>query len=172
LNGVIRILNYLVRKHTDPRPKKAKVNVTELSAEFENYPGVTPASFNSDQLAFNAQMVRNLHPPPDLSPQQSYTRDITIKEIEKIKKHIKTHGLNTAVGVDGFSYEDCMSIPNEKLLEFFLYCLKNQDMPWFWLTSLLIGILKKDKNTTDPSSYRLIALECCIRKNQNCYGLL
>jgi hypothetical protein len=30
--------------------------------------------------------------------------------------------------------------------------------------SLLIGILKKDKDATDPSSYRLIALECCMLK--------
>jgi hypothetical protein len=68
------------------------------------------------------------------------------------------------MGVDGFSYEDCLAIPNEKLLEFFLYCVKNQDMPRLWLTALLIGILKKDKDATDPSSYRLIALECCMLK--------
>jgi hypothetical protein len=127
--------------------------VTELSAEFEaclNYPKVTPASFNSDQLAFHARIAKSLHPPPDSSPRQSYTRDITLEEIEEVKRHIKAHGLETAMGVDGFSYDDCLSIPNEKLLEFFLYCLKNQDMPRFWLTSLLIGILKKDKDPTDP----------------------
>ncbi|KAJ6452057.1 hypothetical protein C8R45DRAFT_764413, partial [Mycena sanguinolenta] len=69
-----------VRKYTDPRPKKAKVTVTELSADFEarlNYPTTVPASFNSDQLAFNARMARNLQPLPDSSPRQSYTRDIT-----------------------------------------------------------------------------------------------
>lgn len=98
-------------------------------------------------------------PPPDTSPRRSYTRDITIEEIEAMKRHIKAHGDDTAMGVDGFSYQDCMEIPNEKLLEFFLYCLKNQDMPQFWLMSLLIGILKKDKDAADPSSYPLIALE-------------
>jgi hypothetical protein len=141
--------------------------VTQLSADFEarlNYPKVPPASFNSVQLAFNARMAKELRPPPDLSPRLSYTRDITIEEIEPMKRHIKAHGLDTAIGVDGFSYQDCLDIPNEKLLEFFLYYLKNQDMPRFWLMSLLIGILKKDKDATDPSSYRLIALECCMLK--------
>jgi hypothetical protein len=59
-----------VRKRTDPRPKKAKVNVTQLSADLEarlDYPKMLPASFNSDQLVFNARMAKELRPPPDLS---------------------------------------------------------------------------------------------------------
>jgi hypothetical protein len=83
------------------------------------------------------------------------------EEIEAMK-HIKAHCLDTSMGVDGFSYKDCLEIPNEKLLIFFLYCLKHQDMPRFWLTCLLIGILKKDKDASEPSSYRLVALECCM----------
>ncbi|KAK6977107.1 hypothetical protein R3P38DRAFT_2439050, partial [Favolaschia claudopus] len=74
------------------------------------------------------------------------------------------NGLDTTVGVDGFSYKDCLQIPNENLLEFFRYCLKNQDIPRPWLVSLLIGILKKDKDPFERSSYRLIALECCMLK--------
>jgi hypothetical protein len=102
--------------------------------------------------------------PPYTSPRQSCTRDITLEEIEEMKLHIKEHGLDTALGVDGFSYGDCLAVPNEKLLEFFLFCLRNEDAPRPWLISLLIGILKKDKDATDPSSYRLIALECCMLK--------
>ena len=116
-----------MRKRTDPRPKKSQVTVTQLSADFEvrsNYPQVTPPSFNAEQLAFNAEMAKKLkNPPPDTSPRQSYTREITIEEIEEMKRHIKAHGLDTAMGVDGYSYKDCMAIPNEKLPEFFLYCL-------------------------------------------------
>jgi hypothetical protein len=37
-------------------------------------------------------------------------------------------------------------------------------MPRFWMMSLLIGMLNKDKDATDPYSYRLIALECCVLK--------
>ncbi|KAJ6520736.1 hypothetical protein B0H19DRAFT_1264936 [Mycena capillaripes] len=33
-------------------------------------------------------------------------------------------------------------------------------MPRFWLISLLVVILKKDKDAADPTSYRLIDLEC------------
>ncbi|KAK6981237.1 hypothetical protein R3P38DRAFT_2808333 [Favolaschia claudopus] len=124
-----------------------------------------PKSFNSDQLAFNTWMARELAAePPDLSPRQSYTREITLEDVEGMKKHIKKNGLDTAVGVDGFSYKDCLQIPNENLLEFFRYCLKNQDIPRPWLVSLLIGILKKDEDPFEPSSYRLIALEYCMLK--------
>ncbi|KAJ7111243.1 hypothetical protein C8R44DRAFT_933374 [Mycena epipterygia] len=97
-----------VRKRTDPRPKPAKVSVEALSANFDarlNYAQVTPDSFNSEQLAFNARMNKELkHPPPDTSPQQSYTRDITTEEIEAMKRHIKAHRIDTAMRVDGFSY--------------------------------------------------------------------
>jgi hypothetical protein len=79
-----------------------------------------------------------------------------------MKQHIKEYGLDTSAGVDDFSYEDCLAIPNEKLLEFFLYCVKNRNMAQFWLISLLI--LKKDKDAADPSRYRLIAVECCMLK--------
>ncbi|KAJ7150527.1 hypothetical protein C8R43DRAFT_837599, partial [Mycena crocata] len=109
------------------RPKKSKVTVTQLSDDFEarlNFPEVTPPSFNSEQLAFNARMAKELkRPPPDTSPQQLYTREITIQEIEAMKRHIIAHGLDTAMGVDGFSYRDCLAIPNDKLLEFFRYRL-------------------------------------------------
>jgi hypothetical protein len=142
--------------------------VTELSVDFEarlNYPEVTPKSFSKEQLEFNARMARELNQNRiDKSPRQSCTRDITLEDVEWMKRHIKEHRLDTSAGVDDFSYEDCLAIPNEKLLEFFLYCLKKRDMPRLWLIALLIGILKKDKDATDPSSYRLIALECCMLK--------
>jgi hypothetical protein len=80
-----------------------------------------------------------------------------------MKRHISENGLDTAVGMDEFSYKACLEIPNEKLLEF-LYCVKNRKIPQHWLTALLIGILKKDKVPTDPKGYRLIALECCMLK--------
>ncbi|KAJ7032921.1 hypothetical protein C8F04DRAFT_958347, partial [Mycena alexandri] len=137
-----------VREHTDARPKKSKVSLTGLAKDFEarlNHPAKTPATFNSEQLAFNARMARelNAHELVDTSPRLSYTREITLKDIEEMKKHIKEHGLDTSVGVDAFSYQDCLAVPNEKLLEFFQFCLKNQDA---------------------PRLYRLIALECCMLK--------
>ncbi|KAJ7149464.1 hypothetical protein C8R43DRAFT_835786, partial [Mycena crocata] len=89
-----------VRKRTDPRQRKSKVTVEELSKDFEarlNFPQVTPRSFNAEQLAFNARMANELKDPrPDSSPKQSFTRDITIEEIEAMKHHIIAHGLDTA----------------------------------------------------------------------------
>jgi ribonuclease HI len=70
-----------VRKRTDARPKKAKVSLNALARDFEerlNYPETQSATFNSNQLAFNARMARELEMElPDTSPRQSYTRDIT-----------------------------------------------------------------------------------------------
>jgi hypothetical protein len=106
-----------VRKCTDPRPKKAKVNVTQLSVDFEarlNYPKVPPASINSDQLAFNARMAKELRPLPDLSPRLSYTQDITIEEIEAMKRHIKAHGFDTAMGVDVLLISRLLGYPQRK----------------------------------------------------------
>ncbi|KAJ6537551.1 hypothetical protein DFH09DRAFT_837199, partial [Mycena vulgaris] len=89
-----------VRKRTDLQPKKAKVSLANLSVDFKdrlNYPESPPTSFNADQLAFNARMARELNAEPvDTSPRQSYTRDITLKEIEWMKRHITEHGLDTA----------------------------------------------------------------------------
>ncbi|KAJ7929850.1 hypothetical protein B0H13DRAFT_2310238 [Mycena leptocephala] len=106
-------------------------------------------------------MARELASRPtlaDTTPLQSCTRDITLEDVEWMKRHITEHGLDTAIGVDGFSYKDCLDIPNEILLEFFLYCIK---VPQYWLTMLLIGILKKDKEAkpAEPSldSSRCIA---------------
>ncbi|KAJ7778028.1 hypothetical protein DFH07DRAFT_681812, partial [Mycena maculata] len=89
-----------VRKRTDARPKKAKVGLHDLSSDFEVRlnPSVNPpASFNQEQLAFHARMARDLrHEPVDTSPRQSYTRDITLDEVQDMKRHIKEHGLDTA----------------------------------------------------------------------------
>ncbi|KAJ7155021.1 hypothetical protein C8R46DRAFT_831490, partial [Mycena filopes] len=86
-----------VRKRTDARPRKSKVSLQDLSDNFEtrlNYPPVVPATFNMDHLAFNKRMAAELLPGlADDSPRQSYSRDITIEEIEEMKRHIKSHGL-------------------------------------------------------------------------------
>ncbi|KAJ7141623.1 hypothetical protein C8R46DRAFT_921124, partial [Mycena filopes] len=89
-----------VKKRSDARPRKAKVSLKDLTGNFEarlNYPPQMPASFNADQLAFNERMANELAENlPDNSPRQSYTRDITLEEIESMKRHIKAHGLDTA----------------------------------------------------------------------------
>ncbi|KAJ7766155.1 hypothetical protein B0H16DRAFT_1243075, partial [Mycena metata] len=89
-----------VRKRTDPRPKKSKVTVTQLATDFEarlNYPKVSPSSFNDDLLKFNARMARDLSGDlADRSPRQSCTREITMEDIEWMKRHIKEHGIDTA----------------------------------------------------------------------------
>ncbi|KAJ7127264.1 hypothetical protein C8R43DRAFT_897521, partial [Mycena crocata] len=166
-----------VRRHTDARRKKAKVTLQQLSTDFEsrlNYPATTPRSFNSDQLEFNARMARKLtHEPMDTSLLQSYTRDIALEEIEEIKAHIKEHGLDTALGVDGFSYADCLAVPNAKLLEFFLYRLIALECCMLKMLTLIIdrrlregaeaiGAIPKTQNGFQPD----------LRTNSNPFVLL
>ncbi|KAK7017841.1 hypothetical protein R3P38DRAFT_3201499 [Favolaschia claudopus] len=51
-----------VRNDTDPRTRKAKVSLTELSAVFErlDFPATMPESCNSYGVAFNSHMAREL----------------------------------------------------------------------------------------------------------------
>ncbi|KAK7020907.1 hypothetical protein R3P38DRAFT_2781534 [Favolaschia claudopus] len=45
-----------------------------------------PKTFNFDQLAFNGRMARDLNAePPDVSPRQSYTREISLQDIQEMK---------------------------------------------------------------------------------------
>jgi hypothetical protein len=91
-----------------------------------------------------------------MSSRQSYTREISPEEIETMKRHIKAHGIDTAAGVDSFSYQYCMDIPNEKLLRFFRLSKAPRH------ASVLVDWDPQGQDATDPSSFRVLALECCV----------
>ncbi|KAJ7263168.1 hypothetical protein B0H12DRAFT_977612, partial [Mycena haematopus] len=119
------------------RPKPVQVSLDELTVEFQkrmNEPEETPPSFNKELLqGWAEEFERMPRTNEDWSPRKSFSRKLTLEDIEWGKRHIRKH-LQTASGIDDFSYGDIMEIPNEKLL------------------ALL------------QASYRLVVLECCLLK--------
>ncbi|KAJ7269983.1 hypothetical protein B0H12DRAFT_999598, partial [Mycena haematopus] len=119
------------------RPKPVQVSLDELTVEFQkrmNEPEETPLSFNKELLqGWAEEFERMPRTNEDWSPRKSFSRKLTLEDIEWGKRHIRKH-LQTASGIDDFSYGDIMEIPNEKLL------------------ALL------------QASYRLVVLECCLLK--------
>jgi hypothetical protein len=62
------------------------------------------------------------------------------------------------------SYKTIAKIPNPALLELFNRCIADLNAPQNWFTTVLVGVLKVGKPATDPDSYWLIGLECCLLK--------
>lgn len=158
----------VLRDWTDPRPKPVQVSLNQLTEEFTtrmNHPVETPASFNIAQLAIDKELADDLPRfNEDTSPKGSFSRKLTIADIEWGKRHIRKHVSNSSGGVDEFSYGDIMEIPNEVLRNLLQACLDKKMVPSQWMASLVIGILKHRKDPTMPESYRLIVLECCLLK--------
>jgi hypothetical protein len=72
--------------------------------------------------------------------------------------------LSTASGIDEFSYEDIMEIPNENLRALLQTIIDTKIFPLKWLVALIAGILKGRKDPKMPESYHLVVLECCLLK--------
>ncbi|KAJ6457443.1 hypothetical protein C8R47DRAFT_1027178, partial [Mycena vitilis] len=109
----------ILRGWTDPRPKPIQVSLEDLTEEFKkrmNEPEEAPPSFNQDQLRTSAELFKEMpRINEDTSPRKSFSRRLTLGDIEWGKRHIMSN-LSTVSGVDDFSYGDIMEIPNEKLL--------------------------------------------------------
>jgi hypothetical protein len=81
-----------------------------------------------------------------------------------MKRKLRDRSSKSARGVDRTSYQKIASIPNEALIRLFNFCIARTDAPENWLTTILVGILKMGISASDPDSYRLIGLECCLLK--------
>ncbi|KAJ7153027.1 hypothetical protein C8R43DRAFT_885859, partial [Mycena crocata] len=137
----------VLRGWTDPRPKPVQVSLEELTEEFKkrmNEPEEIPASFNKERLDMSARLFEEMpRSNEDHSPKKTFSRKLTLEDIEWGKRHIMTN-LSTSTGIDDFSYGDIMEIPNDKLRD------------------LLQAII--DKKIFPSKCYRLIVLECCLLK--------
>jgi hypothetical protein len=134
----------VLRGWTDPRPKPVQVSLEELTDEFKkrmNHPEETPVSFNKEQLQKWAEEFKDMpRINEDWSPRKSFSRKLTLEDIEWGKRHIMNH-MSTASGIDDFSYGDIMEIPNEKLLALLQAVIDKKIFPSKWLAALVAGIL-------------------------------
>ena len=158
----------LVRSWTDDKPTRPHVTLGQLHDSFKarlNPPDEIPDFFDADLhkivTALNDTIPRRTI---DRTPQAFFSRRITMKDIQEIKKRLRNKSFRSANGIDSVSYAKIMSIPNEALITLFHACLDNVDAPQQWLVTLLIGILKQGRTVDDPESYRLVGLECCLLK--------
>lgn len=60
--------------------------------------------------------------------------------------------------------DDIEALDNDQLLNLLNTCLKNNDAPSIWFSTVLTGVLKRGKPPSNPDSYRTIGLECCLLK--------
>ncbi|KAJ6479109.1 hypothetical protein C8R45DRAFT_797051, partial [Mycena sanguinolenta] len=85
----------VLRGWTDPRPKPVQVSLEDLTAEFKkrmNEPEETPPSFNKERLEHWAEEFKNMcRNNADWSPRKSFSREITLEDIQSGKRHIMTH---------------------------------------------------------------------------------
>lgn len=158
----------LIRSWTDARPIETEVTLQELTAEMKmrmNAVLELPTGFNLTQLHMDSALAALLPKNSvDHSPDKLFSRPFSLDEIADAKSHIKKRSTDTALGIDGFGYNDILAIPNENIQGLVQACMDRKDVPTQWLASLIIGIAKKGKDPTKVSSYRLIALECCLLK--------
>ncbi|KAJ7864655.1 hypothetical protein B0H13DRAFT_1574580, partial [Mycena leptocephala] len=123
------------------KPTKPRVTLEQLHDSFKsrlNPPDDLPEQFDAD-LHEIVQKLNATIPKvtTDRTSGEFFTRRITIKDIQEIKKKLKKKSVRSAVGIDDVSYAKIMTIPNDALLTLFHACL---------------------------DSYRLVGLECCLLK--------
>ncbi|KAJ7659318.1 hypothetical protein DFH06DRAFT_901579, partial [Mycena polygramma] len=82
----------ILRGWTDPRPKPIQVSLEDLTEEFKkrmNEPEEAPPSFNQDQLRTSAELFKEMpRINEDRSPKKSFSRRLTLGDIEWGKRHI------------------------------------------------------------------------------------
>lgn len=158
----------LYRAWADPKHRTASVSLDDLKFDFElrmNPPKEIPAHFDSGLYALN-HLTASAIPDAtvDVSPNADFSRPFVVDELEWAKRHIRTHSLNTAKGIDRVAHERLLDLDTKDLVELANLCVSTRSAPRVWLCSLLVGILKKGRSSLVAESYRLIALECCLLK--------
>jgi hypothetical protein len=158
----------LICSWTDACPIEAEVSLQELTTEMKmrmNSLPNAPPGFNHTQLHMDSILADQLPKDSvDHSPDKLFSRPFSLCEIAEAKSHITKHSTGTTVGIDDFGYNNIMAIPNENIQGLVQGCIDSKDIPTQWLASLIIGIAKTGKDPSIASSYRLIALECCLLK--------
>lgn len=156
------------RKMADAKSTPPTISLQALFLSFQkrmNALDPLPASFNATRLLENKSLSDSIPThTSDSTPEQFFSRPFATEDIEWAKARITKHRPSSATGIEGVSYSDILEIDNDVLLVLINQCLATNDAPSIWFTTILTGILKKGKPTSDPDSYRTIGLESCLLK--------
>ena len=94
---------------------------------------------------------------------EEYNRPFSLDEL----KHSLTKAHDTASGPDDIHYQLLKHLPDSSLqtiLDFMNDIWANGNLPSIWKMATVIPIPKPNKDNTDPSNYRPIALTSCVCK--------
>ncbi|KAJ8092725.1 hypothetical protein PM082_007054 [Marasmius tenuissimus] len=158
----------VIRKWTDEKSRLAKVTAQQLKEVFKarlNPIVPAPTHFHSayQQLYDDVSAAIPLCT-TDHSAKQVWSHNISEAEVTTVKEKLK-HSIQSVVGANKVTYKTISHIPNDILTELFQACLDRCDSPSSRRRTVLIGILKKNKDPTSADSYRIIGLESCLLKS-------
>lgn len=100
----------------------------------------------------------------DFTLKQFFSSPVVESECEVAKTHLRKHAASSSTGLDQISYPEIDEMSNSALALLANKCFELTDVPTIWLTTVLIGIVKRAKSASEASSYRTIGLESCVLK--------
>lgn len=143
----------LVREWTDAKPKAVRVSADQLRHVFHrrlNPPAHMPEHFDAHVKRIHNLMSASIpNHTVDRTPEEFFTRPFVEDELEWAKAKLAKRDTKTARGIDAVSYKTIASLPNDALASLFNDCISQLDAPQNWFTTVLVGILKKDKPAAD-----------------------
>lgn len=156
------------RELADPRPKPPLVSLQSLRDCFQrrmNPDPVPPDTFDRAQACFVPLAAATLPCPSEQSiSSQELNAPLSCEDIAWAKAHIERHSPTSSCGLDHVSYKEILEIDNSLLCDLLNKCIQEHDVPLIWLTTRIVGILKKDKPRDKADSYRTVGLESCLLK--------
>ncbi|KAF5383705.1 hypothetical protein D9615_003606 [Tricholomella constricta] len=158
----------LIREWTDPKSRPPQVTAQQLHHVFRgriNPPPVPSSTFDADVYAQALAFYRTIPATTiDRTPEGFFSSPLSLGELQWAKRKLERDNLHSACGADNVSYPTIARIPNMNLLSLLQLCIDLRRAPGPWLHTVLIGVLKRRCNPTNPNDYRLIGLESCMLK--------
>lgn len=100
----------------------------------------------------------------DVSCSRCFSRAITEVEVDDVKLKLRTKSARSAKGLDDLAYRALSGVSTPLLVKILNKAISERTIPTEWLRTILVALLKKDKDANNPASYRMVALESCFLK--------
>ena len=123
-----------------------------------------PDTFDTSLLKLNIAMANAIpQQTQDTTEELIFSKPFSPEEIASAKTHLENRR-ESATGLDGIAYKEILQIDNSALCNLLNLSMERQDTPSSWLSTFIIGIIKRGKSRDDPNNYRAVGLESCLLK--------
>ncbi|PPQ81254.1 hypothetical protein CVT26_015075 [Gymnopilus dilepis] len=157
----------VAREILNGREPELPVSAEQLKEVFEkrmNPIQPTPMTFDKSILDLNCAVAATIpEKTEDTTEEKFFSRPFTEEEVARAKVHLEPRK-DSARGIDRIGYREIIEIDNAALCDLLNKCLENRDAPASWLTTVIVGILKRGRPKDDPNNYRAVGLESCLLK--------